>query len=53
MLDLRNTLCLEGNDLVDIPPRADGIGCPIYLRDHCRKDSAPVKETERFVWLND
>jgi hypothetical protein len=45
----RYTLHLKGNTLVDISPRATGVGYPIYLREHYQSDRAPVKEVTRYV----
>ena len=45
----RYTLHLKGNTLVDISPRAAGVGYPIYMREHYRRDRAPVREVTRYV----
>ena len=39
----------RGNTLVDISPREEGLGYPLYLRDHMKAGSAPMKEVERYV----
>ena len=43
------TLHFKGNDLVDISPRKQGVGYPVYLRDSYRQDHAPKKSVTRFV----
>ena len=39
----------RGNTLVDISPRSQGKGFPLYQRDHLRVDEAPMARVERFV----
>ncbi|MBM3240005.1 hypothetical protein FJZ31_27275 [Candidatus Poribacteria bacterium] len=43
------TCYFKGNTLVDISPRDEGIGYPIYLREHYKKDRAPMKRVTRYV----
>lgn len=39
----------RGSTLVDISPRDDSpTGYPLYLREHMRKDKAPMKKIKRF-----
>ena len=43
------TCTFRGSTLVDISPRdTDPRAYPLYLRDHLRKDKAPLKTVERF-----
>jgi hypothetical protein len=39
----------RGNTLVDVSPRLQGPGYPVYLRDYMKKDKAPTKKVSRFV----
>ena len=46
------TCRFKGNTLVDISPRDDNPGYPIYLRDHYSRDKAPLKKVTRHVSPN-
>jgi hypothetical protein len=39
----------RGSTLVDIRPRDQGPGYPLYLRDHLTSDRAPMKKVIRYV----
>ena len=39
----------KGNTLVDISPRDEGNGYPIYLREHYKKEKAEMKKVTRYV----
>ena len=43
------TCHFKGNTLVDISPREEGAGYPIYLRDHYKQVQAPLKKVTRYV----
>jgi len=43
------SLNFKGNTLVDISPRDEGNGYPIYLREHYKKDKAEMKKVTRYV----
>ena len=43
------TLQFRGNTLVDISPRDDGPGYPLYLREELKAESAPMKAVERYI----
>ena len=43
------TLHFRGNDLVDIHPREEGLGYPLYRRERYQQGSAPTKTVQRFV----
>ena len=43
------TCRFRGNTLVDIQPREESPGYPVYLRDHYKQASAPIKEVTRYV----
>jgi hypothetical protein len=43
------TCRFRGNTLMDISPRAEGPGYPLYRRDHYKKDAAPMVEVSRYV----
>jgi hypothetical protein len=44
------TCHFKGNTLVDISPRAQGVvGYPLYLRDHDKKDKAPMRRVTRYT----
>jgi hypothetical protein len=43
------TLNFKGNTLVDISPRDEGNGYPIYLREHYKKEKAEMKKVTRYV----
>jgi len=43
------TCHFKGNTLVDIFPHDEGNGYPIYLREHYKKDKAPMKKVTRYV----
>ena len=45
----RYTCRFKGNTLVDISPREENPGYPIYLRDHYKQDKAPTKKVTRYV----
>lgn len=45
----RFTIKFRGNTLVEVGPRPDRIGYPLYLRDHLKKDKAPMKTVMRYV----
>ena len=49
--DERTYRCVfRGSTLVDISPRDDApTNYPLYVREHVRKDRAPMKKTSRFV----
>ncbi|RKZ70884.1 MAG: hypothetical protein DRQ57_19370, partial [Gammaproteobacteria bacterium] len=43
-------IAFRGNTVVDISPRNESPNVyPIYLRDHMKKDKAPMKTKTRFV----
>lgn len=42
-------LHFRGNTLVDISPRADGLGYPLYEREAMKAETAPMHRVERFV----
>jgi hypothetical protein len=47
---LKYTLTMKGNTLVDIEPRSQSPGYPLYQRDHMRDNNrAPMKEAVRYV----
>jgi len=39
----------RGNTLVDISPRDEGVGYPLYQRESMRGTNAPMKSVERYV----
>lgn len=41
------TCHFKGNTLVDIYPREQGLGCPLYRREHLKKDTAPMIDVVR------
>jgi hypothetical protein len=43
------TCRFRGNTLVDISPRDQGIGYPLYLRDGMRQAKAPMKKVTRHI----
>jgi hypothetical protein len=43
------TIRLRGNDVVDISPRENGSGYPLYRRDHLRAGPAPMRKVTRVV----
>jgi hypothetical protein len=45
----RYTCEFRGNTLVDISPREEGRGYPIYLRDMYRSPVAPMREVSRYA----
>ena len=46
------TIHLRGNTLVDISPRSDAPGYPLYLRDHFQAAKTPMKTVTRFIQSN-
>lgn len=48
--DREYTLSFKGNTLIDISPRdTNPTGYPIYLRDHYKKATAPMRKVNRYV----
>jgi len=47
--DAEFTMHFRGNTLVDISPRSQAPGYPLYVRDHLKKAKAPMKKVTRFV----
>ena len=45
----RYTFRLRGNTVVDVSPREEGLGYPVYLRDHYKSDTAPMKAVKRYI----
>ncbi len=45
----RFTLSLRGNTLVDISPRSENPGYRLYLREHLKRNQAPMKQVTRYV----
>jgi len=45
----RYTCHFRGNTLVDITPRTEGRGLPLYQRNHLRRGGAPMTRVRRFV----
>jgi hypothetical protein len=45
----RYTFRFKGNTVVDVSPREEGLGYPIYLRDHYKSNTAPMKEVKRYI----
>ena len=43
------TCQFKGNTLVDISPRSEGPGCPLYLREHFKSSAAPMRKVDRYV----
>jgi hypothetical protein len=43
------TCTFRGNTLVDITPRDEALGYPIFVRDHMKADKAPTRLATRFV----
>jgi hypothetical protein len=43
------TCHFRGNTLVDIQPREQGLGYPLYRRDHLRQNNAPMVEVTRTI----
>jgi hypothetical protein len=43
------TCHFKGNTLVDIYPREQGLGYPLYRREHFKNDKAPIKEVVRSI----
>lgn len=41
--------CFRGSTLVDIRPRDQGLGYPLYLRDALRSGPAPLKKVIRYL----
>jgi hypothetical protein len=39
----------RGATLVDISPRAEGIGYPLYQREQMKRTKAPMKTVERYI----
>ncbi len=49
-MEKKYTCTFRGSTLVDISPRDTSPNrYPLYLRDHLRKDKAPIKKVMRFV----
>lgn len=46
---LKYVFHLRGNTVVDIEPRPEGRGFPLYRREHLKTSTAPMKTVERFV----
>ena len=47
--DKEYTCHFKGNTLVDISPRDEELGYPLFLRDHLKQDKAPMKKVARYV----
>ncbi len=45
----RYTCHFRGNTLIDIHPRTEGPGLPLYQRETMRRDAAPMTSVTRFV----
>lgn len=45
----RFTFSLKGNTVVDVSPRPDGPGYPLYQRAHYQRTEAPMKQVSRYV----
>jgi hypothetical protein len=43
------TCRFKGNTLIDINPREQGLGYPLYQREHFKKNKAPFVEVTRYV----
>jgi hypothetical protein len=43
------TLHLRGNTVVDVSPRTEGPGYPLYVRNELTATTAPIREVKRFV----
>ncbi|MBL7645778.1 MAG: hypothetical protein JNK74_06250 [Candidatus Hydrogenedentes bacterium] len=43
------TMKFRGNTLVDISPRDEGLGFPLYQRANLSATAAPMKEVERYI----
>jgi hypothetical protein len=43
------TCTFRGNTLMDISPRSEGKGLPLYQRDELKRDAASMKTVKRFV----
>jgi hypothetical protein len=43
------TCTFRGNTLVDISPRDQGRGLPLYLRDNLKATRAPMKKVDRYI----
>jgi hypothetical protein len=43
------TCQFRGNTLVDIQPREQGLGYPLYRRDHLRQNNTPMVEVTRSI----
>ena len=44
------TCTFRGSTVVDISPRDDApTSYPLYVRDHLKRDKAPLKQVARFV----
>jgi hypothetical protein len=39
----------RGNTLVEIGPREEGLGYPLYLRDHMKAETARMRQVTRYV----
>ena len=45
----RYTLLMKGNTLVDVGPRPNGPGYPLYERQYYQQAQAPMKQLTRYV----
>jgi hypothetical protein len=45
----RFTFHLKGNTVVDVTPRTQGPGYPLYVRDQLKGTTAPMKQVMRYV----
>jgi len=45
----RYTFTLKGNTVVDVNPRSDAPGYPLYVRTEYQKSQAPMKQVTRYV----
>jgi hypothetical protein len=43
------TAQFRGHTVVEIAPRQDGVGYPIYERSACRAEKAPLRRARRFI----
>jgi hypothetical protein len=43
------TMQFRGNTLMDISPRDEGLGFPLYQRAGLSAPAAPMKEVERYI----
>jgi hypothetical protein len=39
----------RGNTLIDVTPRDEGLGYPLYRREHMQRTNAPMRSVERYI----